>query len=77
MIRLVQRFEYRIETIALERTKSADEQLTQALNKWGRQGWRVCQVTFRPAAQGSDAEDAAQLLLERRLAHWLLNEEDD
>ncbi|BCX05383.1 MAG: hypothetical protein KatS3mg053_3321 [Candidatus Roseilinea sp.] len=77
MIRTVQRFEYRIETVALERAKPADEQLAEALNKWGRQGWRVCQITFRPAAQDGDAGDTAQLVLERRLTNWLLNEEDD
>lgn len=77
MIRIVQRFEYRIETIALERAKPADEQLAEALNKWGRQGWRVCQITLRPAAPNVETEDAAQLVLERRLTHWLMNEEDD
>ncbi len=77
MIRIVQRFEYRIETVAIEHGKPADEQLTQVLNKWGQQGWRVCQITLRPAAQAGDAADTAQLVLERRLANWLLNEEDD
>lgn len=77
MIWVVQRFEYRIETIAIERGKPADEQLAQALNKWGRQGWRVCQITLRPATPDGEAEDAVQLVLERRLVNWLLNEEDD
>lgn len=73
----MQRFEYRIETVAIERAKPADEQLAEVLNRWGRQGWRVCQITIRPAVQAGDAADAAQLVLERWLANWLLTEEDD
>ncbi|MCS7057013.1 MAG: DUF4177 domain-containing protein [Thermoflexales bacterium] len=73
----MQRFEYRIETVAIERAKPADEQLAEVLNRWGRQGWRVCQITIRPSVQAGDAADAAQLVLERRLANWLLTEEDD
>lgn len=73
----MQRFEYRIETVAIERGKPAGEQLTQALNRWGQQGWRVCQIALQPAAQTGDAADTAQVVLERRLANWLLSEEDD
>lgn len=73
----MQQFEYRIETVAIERAKSADEQLAEALNRWGRQGWRVCQITLRTATQDDEGCDKAQLVLERRLTHWLLSEEDD
>jgi len=69
----VQRFEYRIETLKVARA-TRDEQLVQTLNKWGRQGWRVCHMAFEPDA-GED--DKACVLLERRLDNWLLSEEDD
>lgn len=77
MMCVVQQFEYRIATVAIERAKSADEQLVEALNRWGRQGWRVCQITLRPATQDGEGDDEAQLVLERRLTHWLLSEEDN
>ncbi len=83
--RAVQRFEYRIETIEARPAESNehspagswDEQLTQALNRWGRQGWRVCHVTLGALAPDAGAGSLAQVVLERRLDNWLLNEEDD
>ena len=69
----MQRFEYRIETVKIEHARR-DEQLVQTLNKWGRQGWRVCHVAFEPDA---GENDKARVVLERRLDNWLLSEEDD
>lgn len=69
------RFEYRVETIDFKRGKSKDVQLCEALNKWGKQGWRACHIEFRPLMQAE--ETGAQIVLERNLGSWLLSEEDD
>jgi acetolactate synthase regulatory subunit len=81
----MQRYEFRVETIAFKRSsgsssgkvkaKSKDEQLCEALNVWGKRGWRVAHIEFRPLMQAEETE--AQVVLERSLGHWLLNEDDD
>ncbi|WP_169239308.1 hypothetical protein [Candidatus Roseilinea sp. NK_OTU-006] len=73
----MQRFVYRIETVAIERGKPDDAPPMRACNKQGRHNRRVRQLTLRPAAQAGDAADAAQRALERRRANRLLSEEDD
>jgi hypothetical protein len=69
----VQCFEYRVETVSLD-PNFFDEQLALVLNQWGRQDWQACHLAIMPSeAQPSNA----RIVLERRLASWLLSDEDD
>ncbi len=69
----MQRFEYRVETVSLD-MNCFDEQLALVLNQWGRQGWRMCHLAL---AQSDDQKRVARIVLERRLASWLLSDEDN
>jgi hypothetical protein len=69
----VQRFEYRVETVSLD-PSCFDEQLALVLNQWGRQGWRMCHLAL---TQGDNQNNTARIVLERRLASWLLSDEDN
>lgn len=69
----MQRFEYRIETIAFTPGRAGADQLVTMLNTWGKQGWRLRHFVFDSRLQ----TDHIQIVLERRLDHWLLSEDDD
>jgi hypothetical protein len=69
----VQRFKYRVETVSLD-PNCFDEQLASVLNQWGRQGWRACHLAIMPS---EEQPSKARIVLERRLASWLLSDEDD
>ncbi len=69
----MQRFEYRVETVSLD-PNCFDEQLALVLNQWGRQGWRACHLAIMPS---EEQPSKARIVLERRLASWLLSDEDD
>jgi|GEM_PF-2176007 len=74
----MQRFEYRVETIAFKRGKtqpSQADQLATALNEWGQKGWRTITIEFTPHATINVT--GACLVLERGHGHWLLNERDE
>lgn len=66
----MQRFEYRVETVSLD-PSCFDEQLALVLNQWGRQGWRMCHLAL------TQGDNTARIVLERRLASWLLSDEDN
>ena len=77
----MQRFEYRIETLAFKRgtvrskTQPQEEQLATALNDWGKKGWRAVTVDFTPHA--AIESTGARIVLERGQGHWLMSEQDD
>jgi hypothetical protein len=65
----MKRYEFRIEDIAITAKKqpAQNEQLVEALNKLGKQGWRICHVE-RP-----DGQAHVKVWLERKLADWNLD----
>ena len=73
----MQRFEYRIETLAFKRSKTQpqEEQLTVVLNDWGKKGWRAVTVDFTPHAVVEST--GARLVLERGHGSLVFNEADD
>jgi hypothetical protein len=69
MIMSMKRYEYRIEDLALNAKKPSaqDEQLVEALNRLGKQGWRICHV------ERSGDNALVKVWLERKLADWNLD----
>jgi catechol 2,3-dioxygenase-like lactoylglutathione lyase family enzyme len=58
------RYEYRIETVSLRR-RSVHEALTEVLNRWGADGWRVASLGVDPRINFNESE--VSILLEREV----------
>jgi hypothetical protein len=56
-------YEYRIEEVSVEDVKR-DQAMTEALNKFGQEGWRVVSLEVEPRIASN--EKRVKVLLERR-----------
>ena len=69
------RFEYRVENVAFKRGKSKEQQVVDALNDWGKKGWRAVSVDFHLATPSKG--DSAAIYLERTFASWIYSDAED
>jgi hypothetical protein len=60
------RYEYQLQTVTISGTTAArDQQLLDAFNTFGRDGWRVVRVAFEPLL--GVLESKARIFLEREV----------
>jgi calcineurin-like phosphoesterase len=69
------RFEYRVENVAIKRGRSKEQQVVDALNDWGKKGWRAISVDFH--ATTPSKSNSAAIYLERTVTSWLHTDAED